>query len=124
MNVEIGTEAPIFLFWEYLFLIFGILSLQCVQVYWQKGEKKLGRRCKILSYCLFLFSNIAIMAKFNSLMRASDCDFIQRINVISTRAGGEEFIQLHIYIYCVQLCFLLYAGGSSNNNTLTAVFVS
>ncbi len=31
MNVEIGTEAPIFLFWEYLFQIFGILSLQCVR---------------------------------------------------------------------------------------------
>jgi hypothetical protein len=30
MNVEIGTEAPIFLFWEYLFQIFGILSFQCV----------------------------------------------------------------------------------------------
>ncbi len=29
MNVEIGTEAPIFLFWEYFFQIFGILSLQC-----------------------------------------------------------------------------------------------
>jgi hypothetical protein len=29
LNVEIGTEAPIFLFWEYLFQIFGILSLQC-----------------------------------------------------------------------------------------------
>jgi hypothetical protein len=29
MNLEIGTEALIFLFWEYLFQIFGILSLQC-----------------------------------------------------------------------------------------------
>ncbi len=29
MNVEIGTEPPIFLFWEYLFRNFGILSLQC-----------------------------------------------------------------------------------------------
>jgi hypothetical protein len=32
MNVEIGTEAPIFLFWEYLFQIFGILSLQCREI--------------------------------------------------------------------------------------------
>ncbi len=29
MNVENGTEALIFLFWEYLFQISGILSLQC-----------------------------------------------------------------------------------------------
>ncbi len=31
MNVEIGTETPLFLFWEYLFRNFGILSLQCKQ---------------------------------------------------------------------------------------------
>jgi hypothetical protein len=30
MNVEIGTETLIFLFWEYLFQNFGILSLQCM----------------------------------------------------------------------------------------------
>jgi hypothetical protein len=29
MNVEIGTETPIFLFCEYLFRKFGIFSLQC-----------------------------------------------------------------------------------------------
>ncbi len=29
MNVEIGTENLIFIFWEYLFRNFGILSLQC-----------------------------------------------------------------------------------------------
>ncbi len=44
MNVEIGTEAPIFLFWEYLFQIFGSLSLQC----------RVGALLLKVSYPLFL----------------------------------------------------------------------
>jgi hypothetical protein len=40
MNVEIGTEAPIFLFWEYLFRNFGILSVQC-------GHKRIKNRMKL-----------------------------------------------------------------------------
>ncbi len=39
MNVEIGTEAPIFLFWEYLFQIFGILSLQCISLAFPNGDE-------------------------------------------------------------------------------------
>ncbi len=30
MNVEIGTVAPQFLSWEYLFQIYGTFSLQCI----------------------------------------------------------------------------------------------
>jgi hypothetical protein len=33
MNVEIVTDASSFFFWEYLFPIFGIVSMQCIAVY-------------------------------------------------------------------------------------------
>jgi hypothetical protein len=32
MNVGIGTVAAQFFFWEYLFRIFGIVSLQCISM--------------------------------------------------------------------------------------------
>ncbi len=41
MNVEIGTETPKFLFWEYFFPNFGILSLQCgwtILESWMQGS--------------------------------------------------------------------------------------
>ncbi len=41
MNVEIGTKTPIFIFWEYLFQIFGILSLQCVSLTANEGPMRI-----------------------------------------------------------------------------------
>jgi hypothetical protein len=37
MNVEIGTETPIFLFWEYLFRNFDIVCLKC-GIYYEENE--------------------------------------------------------------------------------------
>jgi hypothetical protein len=42
MNVEIGTETLIFLFWEYLFRSFGILSLQCIMAGHRRQESQEG----------------------------------------------------------------------------------
>ncbi len=45
MNVEIGAEAQIFFSWEYLFQIFGILSLQCCTAGKHSMQRAFKRGC-------------------------------------------------------------------------------
>jgi hypothetical protein len=72
MHVEIGTEAPmIFLFWEYLFQIVGILSLQCgaTATLRKVKLKRLSIESLLHAFkggisknsCLFFFSGVAVL---------------------------------------------------------------
>jgi hypothetical protein len=71
MNVEIGTEAPIFLFWEYLFQIFGILSLQCMC--WRGEEDK---------------NKILIMYTDPAEMYSAQIPAHEKINLGKSEGGG------------------------------------
>jgi hypothetical protein len=55
MNVEIRTEAPIFLFWDYVFQILGILSLQCTSKEYSVHRKLRFKRFKGLAASPTLF---------------------------------------------------------------------
>jgi hypothetical protein len=48
MNVEIRTVTAQFLFWEYLFRIFGIGSLQCTVIRFVSVSAKFGT-CTVVS---------------------------------------------------------------------------
>ncbi len=51
INLEIGTLAALFLFWEYLLWIFGIGSLQCMRKNMDlEGNVRLELPC--IAYCL------------------------------------------------------------------------
>jgi hypothetical protein len=47
MDVGIGNEAPQFLFWEYVSLIFGTVSLQCSK---KKNEEDFMNMVLLIQY--------------------------------------------------------------------------
>jgi hypothetical protein len=59
MNVEIGTVAEQFNFWEYLFLISGIVSLQCTG--WQMESLCLIRKTWLTGHENLLHIRVALL---------------------------------------------------------------
>jgi hypothetical protein len=65
MNVEIGTDTPIFLFWEYLFQIFGILSLQCGE---SSYLEEYAKRCSAKAPHINLYMQMTSRCKLLQLL--------------------------------------------------------
>ncbi len=83
MNVEIGTETPIFLFWEYLFQNFGILSLQWVHISTMYMGMRYGS-LKIFLYCFwfdhYLVKKGIVLASKKALSGRWDIHVLSIIN--------------------------------------------
>jgi hypothetical protein len=106
MNVEIGTEAPLFLFWEYLFQIFGILSLQCAYENLKKSSFYTANKgpVKILYKCLV---PIYVFLEMKLLFPK------QNYNVLSPSSYTHKSVR-YLYISRIGLPILLQGNMWTN----------
>jgi hypothetical protein len=87
---KLGTETPIFLFWEYLFQIFGILSLQCRTM----ARRKWGN-CSRRSQGRSFFQYIFIL-RYSALSRLSY--YINDSKIVSVSAGEPSYLETASYL--------------------------
>ena len=102
MNVEIGTETPIFLFCEYLFQIFGILSLQCVSLTANERPVRIQYKCPVPSYVFLEMKLLCPKQNYNLLSPSSHTLICERFIYFQDRsaysAAGKHVARSWKYI--------------------------
>ncbi len=134
MNVEIGTVTQIFLFWEYLFRNFGILSLQCnSQLTTQRLMKYLmlargvswlnflTKTPAFVSHSLFLLFPSCPPCTAFTLVRSSGCEQPRLILLLLAEAEFLDEIQtkiLRVLLYSqspLKPCLGISVSSNSRN---------
>ncbi len=93
MNVEIGTETPLFFFWDFFSPIVGILSLQCMQQYYVNIFVIL---CTYKSFQYFriwhALQHNCQRKKWQTVPQCNICEVLQRILLKSNQNRQNNFV--------------------------------